>query len=89
MNSNVLVRGDARTGQFIDDRTAIGRWEIRAAMENSSASAGGAMPSGRRVHVVFGHQFDAYRNGAMLPEGLGYLCPDAAIITYDVQRTSD
>lgn len=105
MNSNVLVRGDARNGQFIDDRTAIGRWEVRPTSpvayadsispsdsdpdsDNNSDNAASAdtQPTGRRVHFITQHQFAAYHSHASLPEGLGYLCPDAAIITYDAQR---
>ncbi len=90
MNSNVLVRGEARNGQFVDERTAIGRWEVRPKTiedDDRSAEAGsGQPPMGRRVHFITQHQFAAYHSHAMLPEGLGYLCPDAAIITYDAQR---
>lgn len=87
MNSNVLVRSDSRNGRFVDDRTAIGRWEVRPkGFEDASPDDVDLLLTGRRVHFVMQHQFEAYRAGAMLPEGLGYLCPDAAIITYDAQR---
>jgi hypothetical protein len=80
--SSVLLRTEQQAGRFIDDRTALGRWDLTI----GEATAEGLAP-GRRGHYVDQRQFAEYRTACpSFPDQLAKLCPDFALVSYDSDR---